>query len=236
MATEQRETRRLTHRMPIPYTRIRELNIWTLSNFLSVLRVLLLPFIYWGLFSQSETGHWVAVGLMLAAVATDVLDGWMARLRHTISSFGKIIDPIADKICLGAVMLFLILLRSFPVWLLGVLVLRDLWILIGGALLIRKHKIVFPSNIWGKLYSFSVALLIAAYTLRWPGAIINQLQVAVILLTATSAFSYTRMVFRYHRTHKKHQRRGRRPLDQGGNGTDSGDTGSRNAPGAAAQV
>ena len=125
------------------------------------MRVLLLPFIYWAMFSRSESGQWIAVVLLLTAVATDVLDGWIARLRHTISSFGKIIDPLADKICLGAIMLFLIQLRDFPVWLLALLVLRDIWILLGGAMIIRNYKIVFPSNLWGKLYSFSVALLIA---------------------------------------------------------------------------
>ena len=233
MATEN-SNRSLPRKMPIPYTRIRELNIWTLSNFLSILRVLFLPLIYWGLFSRSETGQWMAVALMLAAVATDVLDGWIARLRRTISSFGKIIDPLADKVCLGAIMLFLIQLRDFPVWMLGLLVLRDLWILLGGALLIRKHKIVFPSNIWGKLYSFNVALLIAAYTLYWSSAVIDRLQLAVILLTATSAFSYTRMVFLYLRTHNKHQRRGRKPQDRDGDGP--GGEGSLASPGAAAQV
>jgi len=194
-------------KVPIPYTRIRELNIWTLSNFLSVLRVLLLPFIYLSLFQQTVTGDRWAIGLMLLAALTDVLDGLLARGRHAISSFGKIIDPLADKICLGSIAIFLITLRGFPIWLLLLIIGRDAVIVLGGALLIRRYKIVFPSNIWGKIYSFSMALLIVAYTLRWSGKLIFQLQMLVVALVLISLLSYNVIVLRYIRVHKRHKRR-----------------------------
>lgn len=231
---ETPQPRRRFQKVPIPYTRIRELNVWTLSNFLSLSRVLMLPFIYWAMFKRTDGGQMMAVGLMLAAVATDVLDGWIARKRHTISSFGKIIDPLADKICLGAIMLFLIQLRDFPVQVLVLLVARDLWILLGGALLIRTYKIVFPSNIWGKLYSFSVALLIAAYTLYWPALIVGRIRNTVLVLAAVSAFSYTLMVFRYVRKHREHQRRSRRLVETDDDSSD--DPGRMSRSGTAAKV
>ena len=196
-------------KVPIPYTRIRELNVWTLSNFLSLLRVLLLPFIYLSLFQKTDSGDQWAIGLMVAGILTDILDGWMARLRHTISSFGKIIDPLADKICLGAIAIFLIVLRSFPIWLFLLIVSRDILIMLTSALLIRRYKIVFPSNFWGKIYSFSVAMLITAYTLHASGRLILQLQALVVVLVAASILSYTIIVYRYIRTHYRHQRMGR---------------------------
>jgi cardiolipin synthase (CMP-forming) len=197
-------------KVPIPYTRIRELNVWTLSNFLSLLRVLLLPFIYLCLFHRTQAGDRWALILMLAGALTDFLDGEIARLRRTISSFGKIIDPLADKICMASVIAFLIFLRGFPIWLLGVIVARDVWILIGGALLIRRYKIVFPANIWGKLYSFSLALLIAAYTLSLNAHFLFWGQLLVILMTLVSTFSYTSQVFRYVRKHNQYRSRGRK--------------------------
>ncbi len=193
----------------MPYTRIRELNVWTLSNFLSGLRLLLLPFIYLSLFQQTEQGDLWAIALMLAAALTDILDGWIARLRGTISSFGRIIDPLADKLCIGAVALFLIILRGFPVWLLAVALFRDLYILAGSALLIRRYKIVFPSNVWGKLYSFSMALLIALYTLRFDRTPIRITEFVVLALILASLVSYSVIGLRYIRTHHRHQRRGR---------------------------
>jgi CDP-diacylglycerol--glycerol-3-phosphate 3-phosphatidyltransferase len=195
-------------KVPIPYTRIRELNVWILSNFLSVLRVLLLPLIYLSLFHKTSRGDQLAFGLLCLAALTDLLDGWIARLRHTISSFGKIIDPVADKICMVSVVIFLIILREFPLWLFALILSRDVVIMLISALLIRKYKIVFPSNLWGKFYSFSLVLLIAAFTLQFERKIIFQLEMLVAGLLFVSSLSYSVKIFRYIRTHYRHQRAG----------------------------
>lgn len=198
---------RMDKKMPIPYTRIRELNVFTISNFLSLLRVLLLPVIYVAMFQHTTRGdHW-ALGLMVVAGLTDIFDGWMARLRGTISSFGKIIDPLADKIFMTGIALFLILLRGFPVWLFVLVAARDVWIVVGGAILIRRYKIVFQSNVWGKLYSLSLALLIVAYTLSLDRDITIPLQIVVVGFIIISLLSYTTKVMLYIRTHHRHQRR-----------------------------
>ncbi len=191
-------------KMPIPYTRIRELNIWTLSNALSVLRVLLLPAIFYQLLQQTPQADRWALILMLLAGLTDMLDGSIARWRGTISSFGKIIDPLADKIFMIGVAMFLIYLRGFPLWLFVLMALRDMLIVGGGATLIRRYKIVFPSNVWGKLYSFCLALLIAAYTLSLGPGIILPLQAVVVGLVVISMLSYSVIVTRYIRTHNRH--------------------------------
>lgn len=203
-------------KVPIPYTRIRELNVWTLSNFLSVLRVLLLPFIYLSLFHKTPGGDQLAFGLMCMAALTDLLDGWIARIRNTISSFGKIIDPVADKICIVTIAIFLIILREFPVWLLVLILSRDVVIVLASAFLIRNHKIVFPSNFWGKLYSFSVVLLIAAFTVQFEWKVIFVLEMLVVMLFFVSSLSYS---FRYIRTHYRNQRAGTNQR------TDSGESG-----------
>ena len=196
-------------KMPIPYTRIRELNVWTLSNFLSFVRILLLPGIFYCLVLKTSTGDHLALGLMILAGLTDVLDGWIARLRGTISSFGKIIDPIADKLFMGGVAVFLIALRGFPAWLFWLMVARDGLIILTSAALIRYYKIVFPSNVWGKLYSTSVALLIASYTLSFERPVMQQLQNLAVVLLFASSLSYAVIVIRYIHTHYRHRRKGR---------------------------
>ncbi len=196
-------------KMPIPYTRIRTLNIWTLSNAISLLRVLLLPAIFLYLLKREPGADRLALILMLVAGLTDILDGWIARWRGTISSFGKIIDPLADKIFMIGMAIFLILLRGFPLWLFVMMILREMLIVGGGATLIRRYKIVFPSNIWGKFYSFFLALLIAAYTLSLGRKIILPLQGVVVGFVIISMFSYSVIVTRYIGTHNRHQQRGR---------------------------
>jgi len=196
-------------KMPIPYTRIRELNVWTISNFLSFVRILLLPGIYYSLFLRTENGDKWALGLMILAGLTDVLDGWMARLRGTISSFGKIIDPVADKLFIVSVAVFLITLRGFPVWLFSLMAARDLIIILASATLIRHYKIVFPSNVWGKLYSSSVALLIVSYTFSFEREVTLPLQILAVIFLFVSLISYSVIVIRYIRTHRSHRRKGR---------------------------
>ena len=81
-----------------------------------------------------------------------------------------------------------------------------------GAFLIRRYKIVFPSNIWGKLYSFSMAVLIVAYTLRlswglWLGwEVLGLLELVVLALLGISSLSYSLNTTRYIRSHHRHQR------------------------------
>ncbi len=158
----------------------------------------------------------MAFGLMCMAALTDLLDGWIARIRNTISSFGKIIDPVADKICIVTIAIFLIILRGFPVWLLVLILSRDVVIVLASAFLIRNHKIVFPSNFWGKLYSFSVVLLIAVFTLQFEWKVILVLEMLVVMLFFVSSLSYS---FRYIRTNYRNQRAGtNQRIDSGESG------------------
>ena len=194
MLKRSREVR-LQRSKPIPYTKIRELNIFTLSNFISLTRVLLLPLFYFAVSLDSDRGNLLALFTIGAAALTDFLDGWLARVRGTISSFGQIIDPLADKLFLGGVGIVLINLREFPVWLFSLILLRDVAILAASAFLIKSHKVVFPSNIWGKLYTVSVALIMFDYMLDLGWKTI--LQYVVIAMAVVSFFSYRRIALKY---------------------------------------
>ena len=194
MLKRNREAR-LERRKPIPYTKIRELNIFTLSNFISLTRVLLLPVFYFAISLDSDRGNLLAVCIIGAAALTDFLDGWLARIRGTISSFGQIIDPVADKLFLGGVALVLISLRGLPVWLFGVILMRDAAILIASAMLIKSHKVVFPSNMWGKLYTVSVAFVMFDYMLDLGWKV--PLQYVVMIMAVLSFFSYKIIAQKY---------------------------------------
>ena len=69
--------------------------IFTLPNFLSFFRILLIPVI---IVLHCKGQYWWAFGLLLLSGATDVVDGWIARTFHLVSDFGKAIDPVADKL------------------------------------------------------------------------------------------------------------------------------------------
>ena len=71
-----------------------------LPNKLTVLRVILVPFfvVFLLLSKTTETMKWIALVLFIVASLTDLLDGYIARSRHLVTTFGKFMDPLADKI------------------------------------------------------------------------------------------------------------------------------------------
>jgi len=84
------------------------------------------------------------------AVLTDKLDGDLARWLHCESEWGRILDPLADKIGVAAMGIALVVKGWIPLWFVVVLLLRDLLILVGGIILRSKTGQVVPSNMAGK--------------------------------------------------------------------------------------
>ncbi|MBK8211214.1 MAG: CDP-diacylglycerol--glycerol-3-phosphate 3-phosphatidyltransferase [Rhodospirillales bacterium] len=79
-----------------------------LPNALTVSRILATPVVCLLLFVGSELGSWLALGVWIYACVTDFLDGWLARTWQQQSSFGRMLDPIADKLLVASVLLVLV--------------------------------------------------------------------------------------------------------------------------------
>src|SRR6266568_2305246 len=90
--------------------------IWTLSNFLSFLRVILVLPIATLVGSEIPERRFIAAGLTLLAIATDYFDGILARKLDQVTDLGKVIDPVADKLAIGIVGLMLALHGRMPLW------------------------------------------------------------------------------------------------------------------------
>ncbi|MBI4529984.1 MAG: CDP-alcohol phosphatidyltransferase family protein [Candidatus Latescibacteria bacterium] len=138
--------------------------VWTLANGLSVGRILLLPFILY-LFSRDDSLTLTTL-LMIVAALTDVFDGYFARRYGEISKMGMILDPVADKMMIGAISAFLVSLKGFPLWLVMTVILRDVIILIGGTVLLRAKGSPLASNVAGKLTTISLALTIFFFVIN----------------------------------------------------------------------
>lgn len=127
----------------------------TVPNYLSLARLILAPiighFLYWG-------NKPLALVLIVIAYSLDVLDGYIARKFHQESEFGKIIDPIADKLMYAIIAFSLLLNGLLPVWFFVLYILRDLIILLGSFVFAKRIKEIPKSNFWGKISAFSVAV------------------------------------------------------------------------------
>ncbi|MBI3004063.1 MAG: CDP-alcohol phosphatidyltransferase family protein [Ignavibacteriales bacterium] len=139
--------------------------IWTLSTVLSFSRIVLIAPVAYCLLNEFPNNRLWAGAFFLAGVATDFLDGYLARRLHQVTDFGKIIDPVADKIAVAGVAIVLFLMESVPLWYLVLMILRDVLIFVGGVYIKRTKNIVAQSNLPGKVAVNLIALfLILSFT------------------------------------------------------------------------
>jgi CDP-diacylglycerol--glycerol-3-phosphate 3-phosphatidyltransferase len=121
-----------------------------LPNLLSLSRILLaVPFAAVMLSSRPDARWWGAV-IMLVGAATDKLDGMVARRYKMQTAWGRILDPLADKIAAATIVIVLLLLNVIPVWFVCAVLVRDLVIVAGGIYLNSTRQLILPSNETGK--------------------------------------------------------------------------------------
>jgi CDP-diacylglycerol--glycerol-3-phosphate 3-phosphatidyltransferase len=137
----------------------------TFPNAVSLVRVLALP---WLILALRDHDRPVLAGLILVVSASDFLDGWLARRLGQVSEFGKLLDPLADKICALACAVALVAYTDFPGWAMALIWGKDLLIAAGGAWISRREKIPVTPNFWGKAATFleMLAFIIFAFRLR----------------------------------------------------------------------
>ena len=158
---------------------------WTLANCFSLLRVLLVGPTLW-LIALGYDYRWEMFSFVMAMILTDILDGLVARRRNEVSRWGKILDPIADKLAIDSITISLIYLKGMPLWV-GIFVIgRDLIIVLGGLLLMTRDQVVVSSNVWGKMTTIVMSLLLLSYAMDWEPIKLPVLVTAGALLFISS--------------------------------------------------
>ena len=140
-----------------------------LANKLTILRILLVPIIVIipffninGEFLNIPITNWIIVTIFIIASITDKLDGHIARSMNQITTFGKFLDPIADKILVISAMLILVEMNHLPAWIPIIVIMRE-FIVSGYRLIaVQKGGNVIAANIWGKLKTVTQILAIIA--------------------------------------------------------------------------
>ena len=169
-----------------------------LANSLSVLRVLLIPFLLYFI-AQGPVAQFQAVLLLLIAGITDIGDGWVARRYNQVSRLGKILDPLADKIFLACLLGGLVFWRDLPLWLLGMLFVRDVAIVLVGGLLLRSQGLVIAANRWGKYTTFCMVLTALSYVIETLASLRTGLCLAAAALVVVSSLSYAQLALKLSR-------------------------------------
>jgi len=136
---------------------------------------------------------WI-LSLIALAVCTDWFDGVVARWAKSVSEWGKVLDPLADKISASSVVLALVIQNKIPLWFLLVIVTRDILILIGGAVAAHKLRVVLMSNLWGKVAVFMLSLTVLWALLEADRPLF---QISMWITTVLFVFSFILYVIRF---------------------------------------
>jgi len=146
--------------------KIKKTDFFLLPNLLASFRILLFPLIFFFLAEDTQSGIVVAIILIVLAVASDVLDGYVARKLNQTTDLGRLLDPLADKLGLGIFVVFIIFHRGFPIWAAVLLFLKDFLTLIAAVAMVKKKGFILMSNNWGKLNSWIWVITVVIYIMR----------------------------------------------------------------------
>ena len=148
--------------------------IFTYANILSFSRILMaVPLVMaldGRLFDESMR-NWACFGIILAIFLSDVLDGPLARWTDQVTNLGKVIDPVADKICMMVVLIFLIQDKDFGHLFFTFFILittRDTLLIITAIHLIQNQEEVFESLVSGKIFIFTSVVMMIFYIFPIP--------------------------------------------------------------------
>jgi len=130
-----------------------------LPNILTVSRVVLSVAFVVVLSVEMAHGYVWAFGLFLIASITDFLDGWLARRYNLITDFGKLMDPLADKILVTAALVLLAVAGLLPAWFVILILFRE-FLVTGLRMLALARNQVIAADFWGKLKTVSQMVLI----------------------------------------------------------------------------
>lgn len=135
-----------------------------LANKLTMLRIFLVPvfLIFLAVKDISPWGIYIATFVFIIASLTDKLDGYIARSRNQITRFGKLMDPLADKLLVTAALISLVEFHIIPTWVAMIIIARE-YAVTGLRLIAASEGIVIASSLWGKAKTFTqiVAIIFA---------------------------------------------------------------------------
>lgn len=164
----------------------------TVSNLLSIARaILVVPFILVMLSGIPSSRFWGIVILLVAAL-TDRYDGIIARKYHQETQWGRILDPLADKLGIMAGGVVLLILDLVPLWFVASLVARDALILSGGVYIKAKTGLILPSHLSGKWAVGVFSLTILVILLEAPAVVVTACIWSSVVMLIVSLGFYVR--------------------------------------------
>jgi CDP-diacylglycerol---glycerol-3-phosphate 3-phosphatidyltransferase len=162
-----------------------------IPNVLTVIRILLVPVLVVALLEKTGDGDLLAAVVFAVASLTDAIDGYLARARNSITTFGKLMDPIADKLLIIAALVVLVSLNRLEAWVAMVIISREFAVTILRVAVGAQQGVVIPASPLGKLKTaVQVAMVICLIAVHGHPLWLELLIYATVLVTVLSGADY----------------------------------------------
>jgi CDP-diacylglycerol--glycerol-3-phosphate 3-phosphatidyltransferase len=161
-----------------------------LPNTLTLLRILLVPVVVVALLDETPNGDAIAAGVFALAALTDGLDGYFARSRGDITTFGKLIDPLADKLLVTAALVSLVSLGRLEAWIAMVIIARE-FAVTGLRGVAAEQGVVIQASWLGKLKTIlQIAAIILLIAIDPAPLAVDLLVYVAVAVTVISGVDY----------------------------------------------
>jgi CDP-diacylglycerol--glycerol-3-phosphate 3-phosphatidyltransferase len=185
-------------RLPIEQERKK---VFNLPNTITLLRIGVIPALFFLLQSPGPGGSLIIAGLFVLAALTDVLDGYIARRYQLVTTMGKFLDPIADKLIVNTAMILMIPIGRIPAWIVAIIIIRDFTV-DGVRSVASSEGIVMQASRLGKQKTVSQIFAVTALMIHYPflGLDAHVVGMAILFvalfLTLYSGFDYLMKFYR----------------------------------------
>ena len=161
-----------------------------LPNLLTVVRILLVPVLVVALLAKSSSGDLLAAIVFAAASLTDAIDGYLARSRNWVTNFGKLMDPVADKLLIVAALVALVSLGRLEAWVAMVIIARE-FAVTALRVAVATQGVVIAASAWGKIKTaVQVAMVISLIAVPGRPVWLSALIYATVAVTVASGADY----------------------------------------------
>lgn len=167
-----------------------------IPNLLTIFRIILVPFF---IIAYSKNQFEISIAIFVIAGITDLLDGYIARRFHFTSKLGILLDPLADKMMLLAVLFSMSSKGVIPLWISVIMLIKELSLVMTSAIVYLKHeRHATPSNKYGKIATASFSLFIFLLLLMPEN---HLLLYGIYLSIALKILAFTSYISLYLKTH-----------------------------------
>jgi CDP-diacylglycerol---glycerol-3-phosphate 3-phosphatidyltransferase len=159
-------------------------------NFLTVVRILLVPVLVVALVGRGDDGDVFAAIVFALASVTDFVDGYLARSRDSVTTFGKLMDPLADKLLIVAALISLVSLHRLAAWVAMVIIARELAVTVLRMGATQAGVIIPASNLAKVKTCVQIAAILSVIAVHGHPAWVDALVYVAVAITVISGLDY----------------------------------------------